>query len=248
MLQRFVLTLLFALPACCQAGSASAEVTPNMLFGDNAVLQRDVKLPVWGTATGSEKVTVRFAGQEVSSQPADGRWQVELAPLAASSQPATLTVTQGDTQVERKNILVGDVWICGGQSNMRWMVNQAVGGGAAIATAANDKLRLFTVNRAGVPMPTANADQWLVTNPESVPTFSAVGYYFGRELQPWLRIPVGLINSNVGGTDAALDEQRSARGQRRAQSLYNAPVERFMERDDRSAHQVPDSRRHLVSG
>jgi sialate O-acetylesterase len=201
--RRFVSALLVALSACCADRLARAEVAPNNLFTDNAVLQRDAKLPVWGTTTASEKVTVSFAGQEVSAQPADGRWQVELAPLAASSQPAKLTITQGDTKVERKNILVGDVWICGGQSNMRWMVTQAAGGGAAIATAHNDQLRLFTVNRVGVPMPTPDADHWLVTSPETVPTFSAVGYYFGRDLQPSLGIPLGLINSNVGGTDAA---------------------------------------------
>jgi sialate O-acetylesterase len=85
---------------------------------------------------------------------------------------------------------------------MRWMVNQATGGEAAIRAAGNDKLRLFTVNRVGVPMPTANPDDWLVTNPETVPSFSAVGYYFGCDLQRSLDIPIGLINSNVGGTGA----------------------------------------------
>ena len=202
MLQRLAWALLLGLPVCCEARLARAEVTPNNLFADNAVLQRDVKLPVWGTATGSEKVTVSFAGQEVSAELAEGRWQVELAPLAASSQPATLVITQGDTKIERKNILVGDVWICGGQSNMRWMVNQSAGGGEAIATANDDKLRLFTVNRAGVPMPTLDADRWLITSPETVPLFSAVGYYFGLDLQHSLGIPIGLINSNVGGTGA----------------------------------------------
>jgi len=203
MRRRFAWALLLGLVACCAASSARAEVVPDNLFTDNAVVQRDVKLPVWGTTTESENVTVRFAGQEVSAQPANGRWQVELAPLAVNSQPATLTVTQGDTKVERKNILVGDVWICGGQSNMRWMVTQAAGGGAAIATARNDKLRLFTVDRFGVPMPTADPDHWLVSDPETVPSFSAVGYYFGRDLQQSLDIPIGLISSNVGGTDAA---------------------------------------------
>lgn len=194
--------LLLGWLACCAPRLARAEITPSYLFTDNAVLQRDAKVPVWGTTTGSERVTISFAGQEVSAQPEGGRWQVELAPLAASAEPRTLTITQGDTKLERKNLLVGDVWICGGQSNMRWMVNQAVGGPAAIATAGNDRLRLFTVNRAGVPMPTPNADHWLVTNPETVPTFSAVGYYFGLELEKSLGIPIGLISSNVGGTGA----------------------------------------------
>jgi sialate O-acetylesterase len=201
--QRFVWTLLLALVACCEARLASAQATPNTLFTDNAVLQRDVKLPVWGTTASGDKVTVSFAGQEVSAQPADGRWQVELAPLAASSEPRTLTITQGDAKVERKNILVGDVWVCGGQSNMQWELRQTAGAAEAIAAAANDKLRLFTVRRWGAPEPQPTVDgNWSVSSPETAPSFTAVGYYFGRDLQKSLGVPVGLINSNIGGTTA----------------------------------------------
>ena len=86
--------------AVWQAGLARADIKANGIFTDNAVLQRDVKLPVWGTTDRPEKVTVSFAGQEVSAEPKDNQWQVELAPLPANSQPATLTITQGDAQVE----------------------------------------------------------------------------------------------------------------------------------------------------
>ncbi|HTU25517.1 MAG TPA: sialate O-acetylesterase [Pirellulales bacterium] len=189
------------------AGAARAELKPDNLFSDGAVLQRDAKLPVWGTTDRDQPVTVRFAGQEVSATPEKGTWQVELAPLASNSQPSTLTIAQGDVTIERTNILVGDVWICGGQSNMRWMVRQAAGAGPAIATAGNRLLRLYTVTRTGVTArdlggELENCDRWLVDGPESVPTFSAVGYYFGRELQRSLGVPIGLINSNVGGTGA----------------------------------------------
>ena len=144
-----------------------AEVTPSNLFSDNAVLQRDVKLPVWGTTDKPEKVTVNFAGQEVSAQPADGQWQVELEPLAASSESRTLTVTQGGAKVERKNILVGDVWVCSGQSNMEWPLEKTAGAAEAIATAKNDKLRLFTVPRKNNPQPqTTVGGDWSVTSPE----------------------------------------------------------------------------------
>ena len=98
-------------------------------------------------------------------------------------------------------------------------------------------------------MPTANADQWLVTNPESVPTFSAVGYYFGRELQPWLGIPVGLINSNVGGTDAAaLDSKEVLAANEELKVCTTRQSSDLSGRDDGPLHQVPDSRRPLVSG
>jgi sialate O-acetylesterase len=201
--QRFVWALLLALLTCCETRTARADVTPNSLFTDNAVLQRDVKLPVWGTTTSGDKVTVSFAGQEVSAQPANGQWKVELAPLEASGEPRTLTVTQGDAKVERKNILVGDVWVCGGQSNMQWELRQTAGGAEAVAAAANDKLRLFTVPRTGAPEPKTTVDgNWSVSSPETSANFTAVGYYFGRDLQQSLGVPVGLINSNIGGTTA----------------------------------------------
>jgi sialate O-acetylesterase len=203
MLKRLVSALLLALTACCQSHLAWAEVTPHGLFTDNAVLQRDVKLPVWGTTTGTEKITVSFAGQEVSAAPTGELWQVELAPLAANNEPATLTITQGDAKVERKNILVGDVWVCGGQSNMEWPLIKTAGAAEAIAASGNDKLRLFTVPRTGAPEPRTNVGgNWSVSSPETTPGFSAVGYYFGRDLQQSLGVPVGLINSNIGGTTA----------------------------------------------
>jgi sialate O-acetylesterase len=223
----------------CQAAAARAEITPDNLFTDNAVLQRDAKVPVWGKTDRPEKVTVSFAGQEVSADPQDGLWRVELAPMPASDKPATLSITQGDVKVDRQNILVGDVWVCGGQSNMQWMLNQATGAGPAIATAGNERLRLFTVNRAVQPKPTINSDKWLVSSPEAVPPFSAVGYYFGLDLERSLGIPIGLINSNIGGTAAerwtpkealAANEDLKVLSTRQSSDLYNtmiAPLTKF---------------------
>ena len=117
-----------ALGTCCSLSALLLWLAPRLRRKSrpNILVHRQRRPPARREAAGlgnhrpaSEKVTVSFAGQEVSAEPADGKWQVELAPLAASDQPATLTITQGDTKVERKNILVGDVWVCGGQSNMR---------------------------------------------------------------------------------------------------------------------------------
>ncbi len=184
------------------ADAAQAALEPNALFTDNAVLQQKVKVPVWGTTDQADKVTVSIAGQEVSATPKDGRWRVDLAPLAAGG-PHTLSIAQGSQKVELKNILVGEVWICGGQSNMQWTLKQSDGGSDAIAKSANDKIRLFTVPRKGSDKPETNVvGNWSVAGPETTGDFSGVGYFFGRDLQKQLDVPVGLIASNVGGTAA----------------------------------------------
>jgi sialate O-acetylesterase len=191
----WLLGLLVAAPAC-------AALEPNALFSDNTVLQQKAKVPVWGTTDQADKVTVSIAGQEVSAVPKDGRWRVELAPLAVGG-PHTMTISQGTSKIEVKNVLVGEVWICGGQSNMQWTLKQSDGGSEAIAQSANDKIRLFTVPRKGSDKVESNVvGTWSAAGPETVGDFTAVGYFFGRDLQKKLGVPVGLISSNVGGTAA----------------------------------------------
>jgi sialate O-acetylesterase len=182
--------------------SAQAAVKPHALFSDNTVLQQKVNVPVWGTTDQTEKVTVSFAGQDVSATPKDGKWRAELAPLAAGG-PHVMTISQGSDKVELKNVLVGEVWICGGQSNMQWALKQSDGGSEAIAMAGNDKIRLFTVPRGGSDKPESDVvGTWASAAPDTVGDFSGVGYFFGRDLQKQLAVPVGLIASNVGGTAA----------------------------------------------
>ena len=182
--------------------SARAAVQPHALFSNNSVLQQKVKVPVWGTTDQPEKVSVSIAGQEVSAMPKDGTWRVDLAPLTAGG-PHVMTISQGATRLELKNVMVGEVWICGGQSNMQWALKQSTGGSEAIATAGNEKIRLFTVPRRGADKPEANVvGNWSVAAPDTVGDFSGVGYFFGRDLQKHLAVPVGLIASNVGGTAA----------------------------------------------
>jgi sialate O-acetylesterase len=179
-----------------------AELKPNALFSDNAVLQQKMKVPVWGTTDAGEKVTVSMAGQDVSAMPKDGKWRLELAPIDAPG-PYVMTITQGANKLELKNLLVGEVWICGGQSNMQWALKQSEGGSEAIATAGNEKIRLFTVPRHGAETPQSNVEgNWTLAAPDTVGDFTAVGYFFGRDLQKQIAVPVGLISSNVGGTAA----------------------------------------------
>jgi len=181
---------------------ASAAITPHALFSDNAVLQQKTKVPVWGTTDSDEKVTVAIAGQEASTMPKDGKWRVDLAPLEGGGK-YVLTISQGKDKLEIKNVLVGEVWICGGQSNMQWPLQQTEGASEAIATSGNEKLRLLTVPRKGSDKVESNVQAtWQEAGPLTTPEFTAVGYYFGRELQKKLAVPIGLISSNVGGTAA----------------------------------------------
>lgn len=182
--------------------AADGAITPHALFSEGAVLQQKANVPVWGTTDQKEDVTVTIAGQNVKAKPAEGRWKAVLAPLEAGG-PHVLTISQGQDKVEIKNVLVGEVWICGGQSNMQWTLQKSDGGSEAIATSANDKIRLLTVPRKGSDKPETNVDvKWEIAGPSTTPEFSGVGYFFGRELQKQLSVPVGLIASNYGGTAA----------------------------------------------
>ena len=198
------LALLLAL-----GGDASSAVKTHGLFTDGMVLQRDAKVPVWGTADEGEAVTVTFAGQEVAATAKDGKWRVELAPLKVGD-PSTLTI-KGTNTVELKDVLVGDVWVCGGQSNMEWPLHASDAPESAIAGADDAKLRLFSVPRRGEAQPQADVQgAWAKASPEAVKGFTAVGYYFGRDLRKALDVPIGLISSNVGGTEAERWTSRKA--------------------------------------
>ncbi len=179
-----------------------AEVRVPSIIGDNMVVQQGRKARVWGTAQPGESVTVTFAGQtERTMADGQGHWQIFLGPRKAGG-PFVLTIA-GSNTLTFKNVLVGDVWICSGQSNMEFPLVNATGGAEAMAQANYPEIHLFTVQKNTAPLPLDDVKgHWVVTSPEQVGQFSAVGYFFGRELYQRLKIPLGLIHSSWGGTPA----------------------------------------------
>ena len=193
--------LTVAAVVCCVAMPATAAVKPAAVFCDNMVLQCDAKVPVWGTADSGEQVTVAFRDQEVSTVAKGGKWVVWLQPLK-TGDPGELTITAGYT-ITIENVLVGEVWVCSGQSNMQWSLAAADNAQEEIAAANYPNIRLFTVARHVAAEPVDDCrGRWSACTPESAKGFSAVGYFFGRHLNKELDIPIGLINSSWGGTIA----------------------------------------------
>jgi sialate O-acetylesterase len=180
-----------------------ADVEVPDVLSDGMVLQRDRRIPVWGKADPDEGVSVSFAGQVKKTRAdKDGKWRVELDGMSASETPAILTIT-GHNVIELKDVLVGEVWLCSGQSNMQLTLPQTNDGEAAIAAADHPILRLFDVSReVAFKRKTGKLGTWQVSTPESVRPFSAACYYFGLELQKELQVPIGLINSSYGGSQA----------------------------------------------
>jgi sialate O-acetylesterase len=178
-----------------------ADVTLAPLFRNGAVLQRDKSAPVWGRAEPGEKVRVQFAGQSRETKAdATGRWMVSLSPLPASAVPGILTV-RGHNELRVTGVLVGEVWLCSGQSNMNWMVKDARNAEQEIASANNPLIHYFGVTNEVSDTPQDDTPgSWRVVGKDNIGDFSAVAYFFGRELQPHLGVPVGIIKATPGGS------------------------------------------------
>ena len=184
------------------SGPLHAAVKPNPLFTDGAVLQRGQPVPVWGTARDGEKVTVELNSQKVTTTTAaDGKWSVNLKPLKAGG-PFAMTIT-GDNAVTVNNLLVGEVWVCSGQSNMEFPFAQTHNAKEEGPKAAFPKIRMFTAQHKTSIKPLAEAvGAWVECSPETVDSFSAVGYFFARDLYQKLGIPIGMIHTSWGGSPA----------------------------------------------
>ncbi|NLX59607.1 MAG: sialate O-acetylesterase [Phycisphaerae bacterium] len=207
-MMRFKAAVLAAMSALAIAvPTARAEVRLAALFSDGMVLQQERPVRIWGTAEAGEKVSVSVAGAKgEATADAQGRWSVEVGPLKAGG-PHELTVA-GTNTLTVKDVLVGEVWLCSGQSNMEMRVGSGVFGRGGspesekqIAEANYPQLRMFTVQRAVAGEPAADVKgQWSVCQGREVLKWSAAGYFFGRELHQKLNVPVGLIVSSVGGS------------------------------------------------
>jgi sialate O-acetylesterase len=190
-----------------------AEVKLPSHFSDHMVLQRDMKVPVWGTAEAGDTITVEFGGQKKSTQArADGKWRVDLDPLAASAEGRVLSVSGSASKdaVRFADVLVGEVWLCSGQSDMDFTVAKTekyyfcgvTNEAAEVAAASYPRIRMFTGDwgRSYEPRSTIPGCVWKVCTPGSVREFSAVGYFFARDLQRETNVPVGILTLTFGAS------------------------------------------------
>ena len=219
-------------------GPLRADVTPAALFSDHAVLQQGLPLPVWGTAAEGEQVTVEFAGQTARTVTKEGRWLVRLAPVTAGG-PYTMTI-HGRNRIVLKDLLVGEVWLCSGQSNMEMKLGPVEGlqpvinWRETVAAADQPQLRLFTVPRTLALTPVATTSgHWESSSPAAAERFSAVAYFFGRALQQARHVPVGLIHSSWGGSFA--EAWMSGEALRQRPDLTAALADLALQRQDPAA-------------
>ncbi len=191
----FVLTYIAATPAW-------ADVEPAAVWSDRMVIQRDQPITVWGWADPGEKVEVTVGAASASTRTdTKGRWRVTLEPMSRIG-PCPVVI-EGTNRIELKDVLVGEVWVCSGQSNMQWPVARSGQVESTLASADRPTIRLLTVPRRAMREPQERLEaSWLLCTPETVKQFSAVAFHFGKNLHDALDVPIGLINTSFGGTPA----------------------------------------------
>jgi len=182
---------------------AHADVALPKVIASHMVLQQQMPIPIWGTADPGEEVTVSLGDNTATAKAGDdGKWSVKLKPMTASHDPRDLVV-KGKNEIRLTDVLIGEVWVASGQSNMEWSVAASNNPQEEIAAANHPKIRLFHVRKTPSVVPAKEVVldlEWSVCSPATIPRFSAVAYYFGREIQKELNVPVGLINTSWGGT------------------------------------------------
>lgn len=210
--------LAITLGCCARPAPAQHAMAPLLhpLFQDHAVLQRDQPVRVWGTAASGVTVRVRLADRTATARADDsGHWQAMLPPLAAGG-PYELAIRAGDSIQVVRDVLMGDVWLCSGQSNMELPVWRALDAASEVAAATQPMIRLFTVPKAAAVSPRqefAGPVAWHPASPDTVRDFSAACFYFARELQKTVAVPMGLIQAAWGGS--RIEAWTSASGLRR---------------------------------
>lgn len=197
---KFFLGLLSVSAVLILVPESNADVRLPSIFSDHMVLQRGMPVPVWGWSEPQELVTVTFDGKSHQAEADnDGKWKVLLDPLKVGD-PKSLVV-KGTNTIEVKDVLVGEVWICSGQSNMQWPVKYSTDADLELLNATNNQIRLLTVGGGGEQQPRSDFDgAWQLCNSGNASQFSAVGYHFGKRLQAKLGVPIGLIDNAWGGS------------------------------------------------
>src|SRR5687768_104680 len=188
-----------------------ADVRLPQVFGDNMVLQRDKPIVIWGWADPGERISVQLEKRTKKIRAGkDGKWKVSLEPMQAGG-PFQLVV-KGENTITLSNILVGEVWICSGQSNMEWRVQNSNNPETEIANGNYPQIRHIKVPNtiSAEPLDDIRETEWMICSPETVGQFTAVGYFFARELQKELNVPIGLINTSWGGTHVETWTSREA--------------------------------------
>ncbi len=182
--------------------SAYADLRLPNVFSDHMVLQRDIAFSVWGWADPDEIIKVTMAGQILSTQAdQNGQWKVRFTPLSANCKPLELMVTGKSTNAVIRDILVGDVWLCSGQSNMEWGMGGTDNAKEVFPSITNTMIRLLNIKSPRSPQPVDDIlARWTMCDAQTVNFFSAVGYFFGRKIQAETAIPIGLINNAWGGS------------------------------------------------
>lgn len=205
-----------------------ADVSVPNIFSDHMVLQRNHANKIWGRAAAGEGVTVKISDQEHSTTAdANGQWQVTLKPMRVGGHHQIL-ISGSKNAIRISDVVVGEVWICSGQSNMQWRVQASYDADLEALSADHPGIRMINFPQKGAQEPiwTHNDAHWMVCSPDTVHSFSAVGYFFGRQLHETLDIPIGLINNAWGGSAC---EAWISRGDLEAAGAYSAMLNRFDE-------------------
>lgn len=224
---------------CLGLDSQAAVSVPN-IFSDHMVLQRDQENKVWGRAEPGEKVTVKIQDQSQKATADDaGNWHVMLAALPAGG-PHEILIHSDSNEISIQDVLVGEVWICSGQSNMQWSVSNVNDADLVIAAANYPQIRMINFPNVGSQQPIWTHDKanWMPCSPNSVEWFSAVGYFFGRQLHQTLDVPIGLVNNAWGGSaaDAWIDRELLAKDSRYEKTLagWKTKESRFAELSEKT--------------
>ncbi|WOO41482.1 sialate O-acetylesterase [Rubellicoccus peritrichatus] len=198
------LFMILAMPAATLSANAAAELRLAAVISDGMVLQQGLPVRLWGSGSPGASIMLKLGPEKATATVGqDGKWQCEL-PALRDGGPIALEIASGNERLSVGDILVGEVWLCSGQSNMHWPLKKSANAKSVIAAADNTEIRFFTVaQNASVEGEPSLEGKWEVCQPDSAAEFSAIAYYFGKQLHESLDVPVGLIGSSWGGTAAA---------------------------------------------